>query len=112
MENFKVEILKHPTDEDWKWVKLLAFNTMGQQFLMDKDLSLALKKKYLKSEHSPIRYLQFIIKLDGIPYCNSVHFTRHKYGVEHFVSYREMIVKTSMIERRLRKMLLSRILCG
>ena len=86
MENFKVEILKHPTEEDWKWVKLLAFNTMGQQFLMDKDLSLALKKKYLKSEHSPIRYLQFIIKLDNIPYCNSVHFVRHKYGVEHFVS--------------------------
>jgi hypothetical protein len=27
----------------------------------------------------------FTIKMDGIPYCNSVHFVRHKYGVEHYV---------------------------
>ena len=43
-----------------------------------------LKKKYLTSEHSPIRYLRFIIRME-IPYCNSVHFVRHKLGVEHFV---------------------------
>ena len=52
--------------------------------MMDKEMSLELKKKYLKSEHSPIRYLQFIIKLD-IPYCDSVCFVRHKMGVDHFV---------------------------
>lgn len=47
-------------------------------------MSLELKKKYLKSEHSPIRLLNFIIKME-IPYYNSVHFVRHKFGVEHFV---------------------------
>lgn len=47
-------------------------------------MSLELKKKYLKSEHSPIRLLNFIIKME-IPYYNSVHFARHKFGVEHFV---------------------------
>lgn len=28
MEEFKVEILKHPTEEDWQWVKRLALNTV------------------------------------------------------------------------------------
>lgn len=84
MSEFKVEILKHPTEEDWQWVKRLALNTVGKDYMMDKEMSLELKKKYLKSEHSPIRYLQFIIKLD-IPYCDSVCFVRHKMGVDHFV---------------------------
>lgn len=81
---FKVEILRHPTDEDWQWVKKLALNTVGKDYFMDNEMSLALKKKYLRSEHSPIRTLNFIIKMT-IPYCNSVHFVRHKFGVEHFV---------------------------
>jgi len=84
MAEFKVEVLKYPTDEDWQWVKKLALNTMGKNYLMDKDMSIELKKKYLTSEHSPIRYLRFIIRME-IPYCNSVHFVRHKLGVEHFV---------------------------
>ena len=84
MTEFKVEVLKYPTDEDWQWVKKLALNTMGKDYLMDKEMSVDLKKKYLTSEHSPIRYLRFIIRME-IPYCNSVHFVRHKLGVEHFV---------------------------
>ena len=83
-EEFSVEIIQHPTEEDWKMVKLLAKNTVGQEVVSDKDMSLELKKKYLRSEHSPIRYLRFVIKM-RIPYCNSVHFVRHKLGVEHFV---------------------------
>lgn len=84
MSELSVEVLRYPTEEDWQWVKKLAMNTMGKDYLMDKEMSLELKKKYLKSEHSPIRTLNFIIKMN-IPYCNSVHFVRHKYGVEHFV---------------------------
>jgi hypothetical protein len=84
MSEIKVEVLKHPTEEDWQWVKLLALNTVGQKYLMDKEMSLALKKKYLKSEHSPIRYLHFVIRME-IPYYISVHFRTHKFGVEHFV---------------------------
>ena len=30
MSEFKVEILKHPTEEDWQWVKRLALNTVGK----------------------------------------------------------------------------------
>lgn len=80
----KVTILKHPTEEDWQWVKFFALNTVGKNYLKDKEMSINLKKKYLKSEHSPIRTLRFIIKLE-VPYCDSVCFTRHKMGVEHFV---------------------------
>lgn len=82
--DIKVEVLRHPTDDDWQWVKRLALNTMGKTYLMDKEMSLELKKKYLCSEHSPIRTLNFIIKME-IPYCDSVCFVRHKMGVEHFV---------------------------
>lgn len=84
MTNFKVEVLRHPTEEDWQWVKKLALNTVGKDYFMDKEMSLELKKKYLKSEHSPIRTLNFIIKME-IPYCDSVCFVRHKMGTEHFV---------------------------
>ena len=84
MSEIKVEVLKHPTEEDWQWVKVLALNTVGQKYLMDKEMSLTLKKKYLKSEHSPIRYLHFVIRME-VPYYISVHFRTHKMGVEHFV---------------------------
>lgn len=79
-----VEILKNPSEEDWNTVKMLAMNTVGKTFVADKPMSEALKEKYLKSEHSPIRALQFIIKMQ-IPYYVSTHLVRHKIGVEHFV---------------------------
>lgn len=82
--DIKVTILKHPTEDDWQTVKQLALNTVGKEYLKDKPMSLELKKKYLKSEHSPIRTLRFLIKLE-VPYCDSVCFVRHKMGVEHFV---------------------------
>jgi hypothetical protein len=43
---------------------------------------------FLKSEHSPIRVATYRIILEDLPYWVSVHFTRHKIGVEHFVSSR------------------------
>lgn len=38
------------------------------------------------ARHSPIRARIFKVALDAIPTCVSVHFVRHKVGVEHFVS--------------------------
>ena len=81
----KVELLKYPTSIDWGWVRFLAMNTVGKNVdKLDDPMTQNLKKKYLKSEHSPIRYLTFIIRMT-IPYCDSVCFCRHKLGVEHFV---------------------------
>lgn len=85
MENqWKIEILRHPTDEDWKRCLMLARATQGK-FDVPKEPSPEWKIKILKSEHSPIRTLMWTIKMENIPYCNSVHFVRHKYGVEHYV---------------------------
>lgn len=83
MNNFKVEILKHPTSEDWKWVKTCTLNTIGKTSVS--EASDEWKIKLLRSEHSPIRELKFGIRME-IPYYVSVHFVRHKIGVEHFVS--------------------------
>ena len=84
MSDWKIEILRMPTEEDWKRCLLLARCTQGK-FDVPNEPSLEWKRKILRAEHSPIRTLMFTIKMDGIPYCNSVHFVRHKYGVEHYV---------------------------
>lgn len=84
-KKFNIELIKYPTDEDWQVVKTLTLNTIGKKSIAGKEIALDWKRGMLKCEHSPIRYLQFIIKMD-IPYCDSVCFVRHKYGCEHFVS--------------------------
>lgn len=84
MSDWNIEILRYPQEEDWKRCLLLAKATQGK-FDAPKEPSVEWKKKILRSEHSPIRTLMFTIKMENIPYCNSVHFVRHKYGVEHYV---------------------------
>lgn len=44
------------------------------------------KKRILLAEHSPVRKLCFNWKWEDLPYWVSVHFVRHKFGIEHFVS--------------------------
>ena len=44
------------------------------------------KKRILLAEHSPLRKLLFNWKWSNLPYWVSVHFVRHKFGIEHFVS--------------------------
>ena len=51
-----------------------------------KSISADVFYRFLKAEHSPIRVLMFEIDMMGIPYPSSVHFSRHKVGVEHFVT--------------------------
>lgn len=79
----KVEMIKFPTNEDWKFCKDCTLNTVGKTSTkMPTD---EWKKRLLESEHSPIRTLWFGFKLE-IPYWVSVHLVRHKIGCEHFVS--------------------------
>ena len=51
-----------------------------------KEPSSKWKKRILLAEHSPIRKLLVSWKWVNLPYWVSVHFVRHKYGIEHFVS--------------------------
>lgn len=79
----KVEIIKHPTDEDWLFCRQCTLNTIGKK--TTKLPTDEWKIKLLRSEHSPIRTLWFAFRME-IPYWVSVHYCRHKFGVEHFVS--------------------------
>lgn len=79
----RVEVLRHPTDEDWQRCKMLAMNTIGKRF--SGNVTDEWKRRMLMAEHSPIRTLMFTIRME-LPYWVSVHFVRHKYGVEHYVS--------------------------
>lgn len=80
--NFKVELLKHPTEQDWQWVKTCTLNTVGKKSLSKPTNEW--KQKLIESEHSPIRELWFGIRME-IPYWVSVHFVRHHIGVNHYV---------------------------
>lgn len=79
----RVEVLRHPTDEDWQRCKALAMNTIGKRW--SGEVTDEWKRKILEAEHSPIRTLMFTVRME-VPYWVSVHFVRHKYGVEHYVS--------------------------
>lgn len=79
---FKVEILKYPTEDDWMLCKRCTLNTVGKDSA--KLPTDEWKHRLLLSEHSPIRTLNFCIKMI-VPYYVSVHFCRHFIGVTHFV---------------------------
>lgn len=80
--DFTVEILKHPTEEDWMWCKTCTLNTVGKTSA--KLPSDEWKTKLIQAEHSPLRELWFGIKMT-IPSYVSVHFVRHHIGVNHYV---------------------------
>jgi hypothetical protein len=52
----------------------------------EKEPSSTWKRRILLSEHSPIRQMVFRWKWINLKYWVSVHFVRHKIGIEHFVS--------------------------
>jgi hypothetical protein len=63
-----------------------SMNTVNKKSTDGKELTPELFRKYIISEHSPIRCILLRVTLYDIPYANSVHFSRHKVGVEHYVS--------------------------
>lgn len=69
----------------WGDVKASARTTIGKE---GEGLapSLDWKRTILLAEHSPIRKLHFSWKWLSLPYWVSVHFVRHKFGIEHWVS--------------------------
>lgn len=69
----------------WRKVADAARNTVGKDAGKGEP-SDRWKKRILLSEHSPIRLLTYTMTLKGIMSWVSVHLTRHKFGIEHFVS--------------------------
>ena len=78
----KAKLLNY-TDH-WQEVKNAAMNTIGRE--TGKYPASEWKRKMLLAEHSPIRLLEFTVRLIDVPYYVAMHFCRHKIGVEHFVS--------------------------
>lgn len=78
----KVEIIDYK--DNWQLVKNAAMNTIGSE--EGKYPSSTWKRKILLAEHSPIRLLEFTIRITGIPYYVVMHLVRHKIGIEHWVS--------------------------
>lgn len=72
-----------PLEKMWREVRNLARATVGKPPIKS-PVSDEFKALTIRSEHSPIRALQFIVEME-IPYFASVHLVRHKHGVEHFV---------------------------
>lgn len=82
-DKIKVNIIRHPEQQDWERCKDLALRTIGKKWTGSK-VTEEWKRKMLKCRHSPIRTLMFTIEME-LPYFVSTHFVRHKYGIEHFV---------------------------
>lgn len=70
----------------WQDVRDAARNTVNKPPLGDAEVGRNFRRKILLAEHSPIRCLQFRIRLENLPYWVSVHLVRHKVGVDHFVT--------------------------
>ena len=77
----KVEIKKLV---DWDMVKEAALATENKRPKTPFPTE-EWKAKILRAEHSPIRCLQFFIRMEDVPYYVAMHLVRHKHGVEWFV---------------------------
>lgn len=77
-----IDIFKH--DDNWQDIKDSTMNTIGKT--TGKYPTSEWKRRLLISEHSPIRRMKFYWRWYGLMYWVSVHFVRHKYGIEHWVT--------------------------
>lgn len=78
----KIDIFKHK--DQWNDIKDSTMNTIGKTTGSYPDSEW--KRRLLISEHSPIRRMKFYWRWNGIKSWTSVHISRHKVGVDHFVS--------------------------
>lgn len=79
----KLEILKHPTEEDWMLAKKCTLVTVSKD--SDVPPTEEWKRALLRANHSPVRVLNFCFRLTDIPSWVSVHLVRHIHAVP-FVS--------------------------
>lgn len=72
-------------EDDWAKVKRSARTTIHKDG-EGAYPSASWKKTILLAEHSPIRRIRFSWRWEGLKSWVSVHFVRHKFGIEHWVS--------------------------
>lgn len=94
----EINIIYTPTEEDWLRARNDALTTQRKQ--SDKVPSSELKKKMIFSEHSPIRDLKIVWEWIDLPYWISVHTSRHKIGIEHYVSSQRNDIQKNFDRRK------------
>ena len=77
----KIDNFEH--QDNWQGIKDSTMNTIGKDTGVYPSSDW--KRRLIMSEHSPIRRLKFYWRWVNIKYWVSVHLTRHKIGIEHFV---------------------------
>lgn len=82
----KIELLEHPTLDDWMEVKRRALVTVGK--VPTKPPTIEWMQDILKARHSPIRRLRFAFLLEDIPTWVSVHLCRHVHAQPYVKSQR------------------------
>ena len=70
---------------DWIKIKQLCLYTESGEMKNVKEPDPAWKKSLLLAEHSPLRSVQLLIEVRGVPSYVQNHLVRHKVGVEFFV---------------------------
>jgi hypothetical protein len=71
-------------NENWKRdLQEAAMNTINKKYDDGKELTEDLFRRYIFSEHSPIRGIELRITLYDIPCSNSVHFARHVHSIPY-----------------------------
>lgn len=75
---------KFESIDRWQQVKDTAMNTIGKD--TGKYPESEWKCKMLLAEHSPIRRIKFYWVWKNLKFWVSVHFVRHKIGIEHWIS--------------------------
>jgi hypothetical protein len=78
----EIDIFQH--EDNWQDIKDSTMNTIGKT--TGKYPTSEWKRKLIFSEHSPIRRMKFYWRWKDLKSWVSVHFVRHKVGIEHWVS--------------------------
>ena len=78
----EIDIFKH--EDNWQDIKDSTMNTIGKTTGSYPDSDW--KFRLIRSEHSPIRRMKFYWRWKDLKSWVSVHFVRHKIGIEHWVT--------------------------
>lgn len=82
----RVEVIKHPTAEDWILCKQCAMVTIGKT--TNKEPTWPWKHDILEARHSPIRELKFVFYIEGIPSWIATHLARHVHAQPYIQTQR------------------------
>lgn len=82
----KVEIIRHPREEDWMLAKIAALETVSLKAV--NPPSFEWKRDLLNSMHSPLRVLPFYFRITDVPSWVSVHLVRHVHATPFVESQR------------------------